>query len=632
MLKGLVVLGAFASGAAAQAVNVRVPGTAQIVLAGADAFDWGPMFPTGSDSNPANLPTKVDLILQAGQAIQITATGEVNLDTRSANRLSVSGPAGLTEPFLLDISLLVQGIQARRGALVGVFKSDDRATGVRRRIVNYMSAAEQIEILEPVLSVPFLIGDGKAPSGALRTFIVPRGATRLFLGIQDGPVSDNSGEYLATVNVVPRPPTGITNPLRLLGTSSGRLAGEPEGVILGLTVSTATPLNTPAVVNVSALGPSVRRVRIGAVGSIDVDRSTAGIGPEGRFTTIESFSANFTTGTSGIRAPNGALIGIFLGDQVNPDARVNFVSDFGTQAARDATPLTPQLQQFFYIGNGRTAAGTLKEIEIPTAATRLLLGIHDEGLNRAADNYGQFFVVVNPVSDAVPSYSATQVVNGASFQSGSVAAGAIISVLGQRLASGADQASTVPLPVSLGGTRVWFNDFEAPLFFVSPEQINAQIPYELGSASTVQVVVSNGGPPGAPQLVPIVPVKPGIFVYGTNKPVIVNATTGQLVAESGSVPRGTALVIYATGLGAAKGAPAPGYPASLTDLSPVNAEVRVVIGGVSVTPFFAGLAPGFVGVNQVNVIIPANVATGSTTLYLVSGGVESNRVLVEISN
>jgi uncharacterized protein (TIGR03437 family) len=91
-------------------------------------------------------------------------------------------------------------------------------------------------------------------------------------------------------------------------------------------------------------------------------------------------------------------------------------------------------------------------------------------------------------------------------------------------------------------------------------------------------------------------------------------------------------VIYATGLGGATSVPAAGAPASTTELSRVLADVRVVIGGVAVAPFFAGLAPGFVAVNQVNVTVPASIPLGPATLHITGGGAESNKVPIEIGN
>lgn len=636
-LARLIFISYAASGLlSAQTVTVKVQGqTSQIVFAGRDPrYSTNAHFGSDHDSFPENQPPRVELPLQVGQAIQITAAGEVDLDVRSASRLKIVGPGGGTDSYTLRYQNYVDGIRGRWGALIGVFLPD-QPQGWEGLIANYRSAAEEVEVMEPLLQLPFLIGDGRTPSGVLRTFIVPRGATRLYLGILDGPVSNNSGEFTATVRVVPRPAStaGLVNPVRLLGIGSASLAGYPLGThIRGWDTSTISPVNDPVAIQLSTFGPGVRRLRIGAVGKVDLDSQRLGVSPNGLFTSNESFSADSSTGLSGLRAPAGSLVGVFLRDQHNPDERRTFTSEFGTAATRDATPLTPMIQQYFYIGSGRTTAGLLKEFEIPTGATRLILGVHDESRDRNSDNYGYFFIAVSPVADGLPEYEVSRISNGASFQAGAVSAGSIATIMGQRLGGSAVAAATVPLPVILSGTRVWFDEYPAPLFFVSPGQINAQIPFELANRSAVQVVVSTGGPPGSPLIVPLAPASPGIFLYGDSRPVIVNAATGQLVAESGQIRRGDTLVIYATGLGATTTMPPAGVPASLTELSRVLAEVKVVIAGISVDPFFAGLAPGFVGVYQVNVVIPGTAPGGQTTLYLRSGAAESNKVTLSIGN
>ena len=103
------------------------------------------------------------------------------------------------------------------------------------------------------------------------------------------------------------------------------------------------------------------------------------------------------------------------------------------------------------------------------------------------------------------------VVNGASF-AGAPSPGSVATVFGAKLASTTAQATTVPLPVSLGGATVTVNGVIAPLWYVSPSQINFEMPAEVkpGSAS---IVVSAAG--SSSFTVPL--VAPGIFVYGANR-------------------------------------------------------------------------------------------------------------------
>src|SRR5438876_5231575 len=83
------------------------------------------------------------------------------------------------------------------------------------------------------------------------------------------------------------------------------------------------------------------------------------------------------------------------------------------------------------------------------------------------------------------------IVNGASLQP-PVAPGSVISILGTNLAASTAGSSSVPLPTTIVGTSVLVNGTPAPLFFVSPSQINAQLPYEIQPGPATLVVTVNG--------------------------------------------------------------------------------------------------------------------------------------------
>src|SRR5882724_8689345 len=92
-----------------------------------------------------------------------------------------------------------------------------------------------------------------------------------------------------------------------------------------------------------------------------------------------------------------------------------------------------------------------------------------------------------------PAVSSGGVVNAASFTA-PVAPGALISIFGVNLAPQTAAASQIPLPTSLAGVSVRFNNnVFAPLLFVSSTQINAQLPWEVVANGTVTVTVNNNG-------------------------------------------------------------------------------------------------------------------------------------------
>ena len=190
------------------------------------------------------------------------------------------------------------------------------------------------------------------------------------------------------------------------------------------------------------------------------------------------------------------------------------------------------------------------------------------------------------------------IVDGAGF-SLAPAPGGIFSIFGRNLASGLVTASTTPLPLELGGVRVEVNGVAAPLYFVSPGQINAQMPYETAAgAATVRV-------------------------GGISSEVMVAAAAPAIFA---AVRQGEVAVAYVTGLGPVSPAVATGSAAGFDVLSSSVATVTAAVGGVAAEVQFAGLAPGFIGLGQVNVVIPAGVS--DLTLVLEANGARSKAVAI----
>jgi uncharacterized protein (TIGR03437 family) len=188
------------------------------------------------------------------------------------------------------------------------------------------------------------------------------------------------------------------------------------------------------------------------------------------------------------------------------------------------------------------------------------------------------------------------IVDGAGF-SLSPAPGGIFSIFGRNLTSALATASSVPLPTELGGVRVEVNGNAVPLYFVSPGQINAQLPYD----TPVGKATLRFG--GVSAEFTVVSAAPAIFT---------------------ALKQDTVAVAYVTGLGAVSPAVRTGAAAGFDTLSYATATVTATLGGVSAPVQFAGLAPGFVGLGQVNVAIPAGVS--DLTLVLEANGQKSKPV------
>ena len=191
--------------------------------------------------------------------------------------------------------------------------------------------------------------------------------------------------------------------------------------------------------------------------------------------------------------------------------------------------------------------------------------------------------------------------------------GAIIAIYGERLTEGLTESATgAPLPNRLGGAQVIMAGRELPLLFASPGQMNAIVPYELTQNTTHQVLVRRAMTYSRPVPVNVAPAQPAVFLSGGR--AIAVAVRGQeefLVGVDSPARAGDVLVIYCAGLGAV----APAVPAgTLSPSAPPAATldaVRVRIGGVEAPVFFAGLAPGFVALYQINARVPEGVVAGN---------------------
>lgn len=237
-----------------------------------------------------------------------------------------------------------------------------------------------------------------------------------------------------------------------------------------------------------------------------------------------------------------------------------------------------------------------------------------------------------------PSITAGGVVNGASFAQGqAVAPGSVVTIFGTGLAAGLAQADSIPLSTALGDvTSVTFNDIPAPLMFVSQGQINAQVPWEV-PAGQATVVVKRGTAASTGSAVPVAASSPGVFsipAQGRSLAIAVNSDDGTLAQPENSIPglnpppeparAGGALLIYATGLGPLD-APVPSGQNSMDRVRHTVTTPVVLIGGVQAQVLFSGLAPQFVGINQLNIVVPAGVPPGDAVpLQIQMDGVTSS--------
>jgi uncharacterized protein (TIGR03437 family) len=266
------------------------------------------------------------------------------------------------------------------------------------------------------------------------------------------------------------------------------------------------------------------------------------------------------------------------------------------------------------------------------------------------DEHNDAFIAKIQVSDIIgsggggggggtaPAFSSSDVKNNASYAL-TVAPGAIVAIFGSGLTDGTSClppscnptfGSNGRLNTTMAGAQASVNGTPVPIFYAIPGQLGIQIPTELtGASATVQVSV--GGQSSPAVTVQVEPLSPGIFTFtsdgrGAGAFTHVN---GSPVSPQNPARPGELVILYATGLGQVSPAVATG--ALPGGESRTVSSATVSIDGISVIPDFAGLAGCCVGLNQINVRVPASTRTANDIPVVLSvGGKQSNPVTIAV--
>lgn len=228
---------------------------------------------------------------------------------------------------------------------------------------------------------------------------------------------------------------------------------------------------------------------------------------------------------------------------------------------------------------------------------------------------------------AAPQFVGEQVVNSASYASGLVAGSlATVFVSGVRDLEGLTFSPEIPLATQLEGVTVTVDGRRAPLQVIANvggrEQVNFQVPFETPAGQSVTVVVTRDGLSSPSVRVPVRAVQPAIYTLDGSNAIAVHVDDGSLVTAANPLRSGEYAFIYASGLGDVSNEPPTGGDAPADPPASAQGPVRVLLNNTPSQVQFAGLAPGFVGVYQVNFQVPAGMA-GDLTLVLETGGVRS---------
>ncbi|MFN0122633.1 MAG: M36 family metallopeptidase [Blastocatellia bacterium] len=224
------------------------------------------------------------------------------------------------------------------------------------------------------------------------------------------------------------------------------------------------------------------------------------------------------------------------------------------------------------------------------------------------------------------------VVNAASYRGNALAPDAIVAAFGAGLAVRSESATTLPLPYQLAGTSVTVNGIPAPLFFVSPTQINFAMPplENIGDTGQADVVVRTLTGAYSLGTVSLAPAQPALFsrdASGSGEASALATPDGAIYQQAPfdvtMNGKPNILVLYGTGFRNAR-------------VPDIAAAISATIGGVPARVLYAGAQGYFVGLDQLNIEIPPSlIASGASAprnleIVVSLGGVETNRVTIRV--
>ena len=265
-------------------------------------------------------------------------------------------------------------------------------------------------------------------------------------------------------------------------------------------------------------------------------------------------------------------------------------------------------------GTGGKATGTLTIQGIQFSPGTVAIGVQYNG--DSAYNAATASVSVSVTPPAVLTVTAST--NAASFKQ-VYAPGMILSVFGALLANSTQSPTALPLPVQFGGVTATVNGVAAPLYYISPSQINLQIPYGT-AAGTASLRISFNGQTSHTNIT-IAAASPGIFVNPANGAPVPYQTA----------KRGQEVALYITGEGAVTPQPATGS-VPLPGATPVpTQQVKVSVGGVTAPTTFVGVPSWSIGVTQINYTVPLTAPLGSQLVVVTVGNAASAPATITIT-
>jgi uncharacterized protein (TIGR03437 family) len=399
------------------------------------------------------------------------------------------------------------------------------------------------------------------------------------------------------------------------------------------TVATARPGEVPVLVDPANLQPGVYKGEVGvtlpdnSVRTVNITfivtpppagaRATAvggprrleGCTPRQTVATHTGLISNFSTAV-GWPTPLTVRVGDDCAEPVN---NANVVVNFSNGDPPIALTLT-NTQQGLYTGTW-TPGRVTEQISITARVTAPNLESSTASINGASRESEAPVIAVNGLlNNLFPQLG------------GAMAPGTVAALYGADLAKTTQLPTSVPLPTSFQDTAVLIGGREAPIFSISPGQVNIQIPTELEPDNSYQVIASVAGAVSVPERILLTPVQPGVAAFPDGRVIAQHLDFTLVNADKPAAP-GETVVLYLVGMGATNPNVATGQPAPL---APVNAPPTVTVDGRPATIQYAGLTPGGIGLYQINVQLPPDIPDGEMQLKVTQAGAEANPVMVPV--
>jgi uncharacterized protein (TIGR03437 family) len=292
------------------------------------------------------------------------------------------------------------------------------------------------------------------------------------------------------------------------------------------------------------------------------------------------------------------------------------------------------------LGGGQIDRPMERTDELGIAEARAVLGPR-LGEQEFAAEAGGLTVYFYGVARLRPLIETNGVVNAGSLRAGNgVAPGSYVTIFGRGFSDVTRVASTPYLPLSLAGVSVSFDvpsrrlSLPGRLYFVSENQINVQVPWELQGLNSVQMKVSYGDFSSAIYTVPLNDYSPAAFEYtesGTGRLLAAARDEAfQLIGSTNPARRGRAIQIYCNGLGPVSNTPASGEASPVSPLASSRAPAEVTIGGRPAQVLFSGLTPQAIGLYQLNVVVPADAPVGIQPVVIRVNGIDSKATAIPV--